>query len=218
MNVLRSITYLRIKSGLAALLLIGFAPGICRAQAPFPETPPAAAAGMAGEPEPAGVPPRHFTKRLLPFIGVDVGTFVPVSSRTRERFGPSWTTWGIGIGKVEQISRRGALISEINFLSAGRGKARAIVVPLGYQYRRTLGEGLGYDIAPYYVTSVNFYGTFIKSPEDNIKYGLRFAFGGALAAGLTFGERGFMEVRYRAMTGVRGINLSGNEIRAGVRF
>ena len=186
---------------------IGFGSGVCRAQTP--ETPAS---------EAAGVPPRKFSRRLLPLIGVDYGTFVPVSARTRERFGASWQTWGVGIGKVEQISRRGAIVTELNFLSAGRGNTKAIVVPVGLQYRRTLGNGLGSDISPYCVASANMYATYIKSEPDNIKYGLRFAVGGALAGGFTFGERAFIEIRYRAMTGVRGVNLSGNEIRSGVRF
>lgn len=174
---------------------------------PASETPP-----TEEKPEPA----RH-KKWRIPRIGPEYGTFVPVSSWTRDRFGASWGGFGFNWGSLEKFSNRGTLTGEVDFFYSKKEDNRALLVPMGLQYQQAIGKPFN-DIQPYYRASINVFGTQLKAEEDGIHKGVRFAYGGSVASGFNFGTSAFLEVRYRTMTEVRGIDLSGTEFRAGVRF
>jgi hypothetical protein len=75
-------------------------------------------------------------KRSFPEIGPEVEVYVPFSSKTRDRFGSTFT--GIGIGFGSAVPRAGGQIRpDIAIVRAESGRNEALFVAAGLQYRRT---------------------------------------------------------------------------------
>jgi hypothetical protein len=196
----------------AALIVAG---GTARAQAP-----------AEGQDTPAPPPERERPARRLPPLGPNLGLFAPTSTMARDRFGSTWVAFGLGLGGVRPARRGGGLVGDFGAISGRRGDNRALIIPLGVEWRTALGgAGSSGDEGeerpgnvPYVGVAVDAYATRLRSDEDGVRAGWRFAGGGGAALGVTFAQRGFVEARYRIISKIRGIDLSGAQVRAGVRF
>ena len=67
--------------------------------------------------------------------------FLPSSSKTRDRFGYSWLSIGLGLGAINPVSTKGNLALDLNLLYHGRDGNHAFFAPLGVGYRVALAPG-----------------------------------------------------------------------------
>nr|CAA9236517.1 hypothetical protein AVDCRST_MAG63-1222 [uncultured Armatimonadetes bacterium] len=148
-------------------------------------------------------------------IGPEIGVYLPTDSKTRDRFGDTWFTFGIGLGPIPEPQQRGIFGIDLNVLYRKRGDNRALVIPLGVSYRRSLSVG---PTAPYVGASLNLVFADLKSEEDDVDSGLRTTAGASVFLGTTFSENGYVEARYMGISKIRGFDLSGLNLRAGLRF
>ena len=152
-----------------------------------------------------------------PLIGPEVSVFLPISSSTRDLFGPSWSSFTFGIGAVEQASPGGSFSFDIEVLSSERYHNHAFVVPIGIDFR------IGSAVSPsrpslYCGAGVNLVPANIRILSRGIPPGIGVAGGASIFVGLTVGKRGYLEARYRAISGLRSINFSGTGLSGGIRF
>lgn len=162
-------------------------------------------------PEEQNPPPRRSRFR----IGPQVGVYLPTDSRTRDRFGDSWVSFGIGIGPIRPAEIGGRVGVDLNILYKSRGDNRALLIPFGLSYRRALSEGAA---SPYAGASVNAVFANVRSVPDNVPSGFRTGFGGSVFLGTTLRENAFVEARYLAVSRIRSFDLSGLNLTAGYRF
>lgn len=157
----------------------------------------------------------------VPKIGVDFDSFMPSSGKTRSRFGSSWGGIGFGIGRPSRPSGTGRVSFDFSTLYKKSGDHHAFAAPVGISYRRAFNANAltnGSPLIPYYGVSLNLVGVDLRSPEDNVHSGFRFTEGGSLLVGTTVGKSGFVEGKYAAVGKVKGFDLSGFKLTAGIRF
>jgi hypothetical protein len=186
-------------------------------QGETPPVPPATVSAPAPEqPEEQNKPQR----RRLRF-GVNVGTFFPSSGKTRNRFGSSWLNFGIGVGSVRRATSRGRFAVDFSLFSRqGDDDNRAFFAPIGVEYRRALlSRSTETDkLIPYAGASANVVFADIRSDQDNVHSGFRTTVGGSIFVGTTVGESGFIQAKYLGIGKIKGFDLSGMSLTAGVRF
>jgi hypothetical protein len=160
-----------------------------------------------------------------PPIGLDVGTFIPANAKTRNRFGGSWVSIGPGIGKIVPNTKP-SLEPDIAYLTqrhdSGGFSNRAGVLLLGVGYRSRLAakgvpEETTIKLLPYAGGSLNAVFSSLRSDAD-IRKGTSTGIGGSAFVGASLGKTAFLDARYRFLSGVKGFDLSGVAIQAGVRF
>jgi hypothetical protein len=226
MTALRRTIRLSSLAGLVGVWIISSALLSARvsAQTPAPTAPAAPAASA-----PANGPGDYSQTTVTPApqpsaqshhfyftIGPQVGVFLPTDSKTRNRFGSSWLSVGIGIGPVVPASRRGALEVDLQLLSQTGSDRHVYIAPLGLQYRQAL-TGSGPNV-PYVGASADAIFADIRSPQDNAHSGLREGVGGSAFVGTTFGTNAYVEARYLVTSTIESFNLSGLEFTVGARF
>jgi hypothetical protein len=159
-------------------------------------------------------PPAPARLRLL--VGPQIGVFHPASARARTLFGDNWFNFGIGLGPVVPPKKTGQIDFDLNILASRPRGARAVLAPIGIGYRRSL-QPQGANVT-YVGVSANALVTSLQSDADGIRRGFRVGYGGSLYSGVTFGQRAYLEARFYQFTKVRGLDLSGAALSAGLRF
>ena len=157
-------------------------------------------------------------KRSFPEIGPEVEVYVPFSSKTRDRFGSTFT--GIGIGFGSAVPRTGGQIRpDIAIVRAESGRNEALFIAGGLQYRRTFVDQVAADAryVPYYGAGLNLmYGkveTRARNRDED-----DFGAGASVFVGTSVGRRAFVEGRLRGLNSVNSYNFSGLALTAGLRF
>lgn len=178
-----------------------------------PEEPPAQPREVLVRAQPDG--PRPPVKQRLR-VGPNLELYLPTSAKTRDRYGSSWFGLGVGLGSVRQEGLLGTLSGEVYLLHNKDNGHEAYIIPLGVAYRRALLDRV--DVRPYAGASVNLVLGNFNSPTDGIPWGLRAAGGGSALAGVTFGQAGYVEARYLLTSKMRGMDFSGLNLTAGIRF
>lgn len=179
------------------------------AQAP-PPTPPPDTSPPPETPEPA-------RRRRRFRIGPEIGVFLPTNSKTKDRFGSSWETFGIGIGSVSVATLKGQTTFDLSIIrNRNRNDNNALIIPVGLSYRRALNDNP--SVTPYIGLSANLYAATLRSDQDDVHSGFRGGGGGSAFVGTTFGESGQVEARYHAISKIKGFDLSGLNLSAGYRF
>jgi len=153
----------------------------------------------------------------VPSIGADAGIYLPTSSKTRDLYGSQWTSFGIGLGSIGTPTEQGHTGTDLQVLYSKRGDNSALLIPIGVEYRRSLGTP-NTSFTPYWALGLDIVPNAIKSIPDNVDYKWRAAAGATAAVGADFGKSAFIEARYRAVSHVEGIDLSGTAFTIGVRF
>jgi len=180
--------------------------GVPSQSTPPPSTPPA-------EPE-------HHRKRLV--FGINAGLFMPTDSKTRDRFGSTWWSAGIGIGAIPRVTGHGSWNLDLRTqYQKGDGDAHVFVGNLGLEYRRrfdTSADGGKKDYTPFYGLSADAVFADVKSPLDKVSGGFRVVPGASAFIGTNIGRQEFVTLRYDAIADVKSFNFSGVELSAGVRF
>lgn len=184
------------------------------------------ATAFAQTPEPpspaAGTPPSPGTTsspspRPRWRIGPDIGTYLPTSARTRDRFGSAWLILGFGVGNVSDIHPSHRVSFDLNVLGASRSGERVLLVPFGLSYSVALGPETAATV-PYAGISADGAVVDLRSDRDHLPSRTSLTGGGSLFVGTRFSQTGYVEARYNALGAVRGFDLSGITLRLGLRF
>ena len=157
----------------------------------------------------------HAQDENRPRFGLKVGQYRYASSQTRNTFDGNSLSISPDYSRAVTPDKRGRLRFDFGFNSSSDGDNRLIFVPVGVGYRATTGEG---STLPFYGGSLNVAPTYLKVPDQNKDGKLSFAVGGSAFAGVQFNQKFTIEARYFLFSKVRGYNLSGLELSAGVRF
>ncbi|MES2462463.1 MAG: hypothetical protein V4671_17920 [Armatimonadota bacterium] len=184
-------------------------------QPPPVETPPSPPATLA--PPPSNEPEAR-PKRLR--FGPQVGVYIPTDARTRDRFGTSWSNVGFGIGNISDIHRNRRLALDISFISnsrGSRGDSKVFLAPIGLAYSIGLGNQAR-STAAYTGISANLVIASLRSDSDNLPSRTSVTGGASVFLGNRFSDTGYIEARYNAVGKIRGFDLSGINLTAGLRF
>jgi hypothetical protein len=172
-------------------------------------------------------PPPPPTRRPRLRVGPEIGFFLPTDDKTRARFGSTWVTFGIGFGSVlSRAQSEGQFLLDLDVYTRSRSGNRAVIVPIGVQYRRSLIGGVGGsggDLAgkssfvPYVGASANLVVVDLRVPDEDID-STRVTAGAGLALGAMVGEAGYAEARYLLTGRTLGYDTSGFTVSVGLRF
>ena len=185
------------------------------------------AVAQAADPDRSSAPPQPPAERgkkhrtEVPKVGFDVSIFVPSDGKARGRFGGTWATIGIALGRPDRPSGAGRLEADFDVTQTSSRRHHAFIAPLGVRYRRAFRPGdvmSGRPLVPYYGAAADFVVLDLRSPEDDVHSRFRFGYGGSAVVGTTVGASGFVEAKYQAVGRVKGFDLSGASFTVGVRF
>lgn len=213
----------------AIVLLPALLAGPIFAQAGQPAQIPASPQAVPSSPQAAADPTPDEEKKHashLPKLGVNLGVFFPSNGKARDRFGKSWTSFGIGIGRPERPSATGQVSFDFSTEYKKSGDHHAFIAPIGVAYRRAFSaadlrvnsEGASRTFIPYYGVSADLVVLDLRSPEDDVHSRFRLTEGASALVGTTVGASGFAEAKYLAVGSVKSFNLSGFSVTAGIRF
>ncbi len=217
-------------AGGALLLALAAGGPAVRAQTPADPTPPAATmpsmppetttTPTTGTPpattdgnDPASSSPK---KRARFRIGPEIGVYLPTSAKARDQFGSTWLTVGLGIGSIGRITKQGQTSFDLQVLYQSKNGNHAFLAPIGIGYRTAISESGENTV--YVGVTADLYLADLRSGDYNVHSGLRTGFGGSPLIGVNFGDSGFLEARYMAVTSIKGFDLSGLNVTAGYRF
>ncbi len=147
-------------------------------------------------------------------IGPEVGFFLPSDKKTRDVFGDSWTSFGVGLGKVTSAEDQRPLGFDVYVLYKSRNGNRALLIPIGLQYRRPLNKG---RTAAYAGVSADLIPGEIRVPAEN-RRGFKVTAGASAFIGTTIGTDAYVEARYLVAGSLNSYNVSGLNLSAGIRF
>lgn len=186
-------------------------------EAPNP-TPPDTTTTPDGSSTPDGSNPAPSTPQKRPRfrIGPEVGVYLPTSAKARDQFGSTWLTLGLGIGSIGRITPQGQTSFDLQVLYQSRNGNHAFLAPIGIGYRVAVSQS-GQNTV-YVGATANVYLADLRSGTYDVHSGLRTGFGGSALAGVNFGDSGFLEARYLAVSRIKGFDLSGLNLTAGYRF
>lgn len=151
-------------------------------------------------------------------IGPTIGTYLPTDSKTRDRFGSSWFSLGLGFGPISGVPKGGALGLDLNVQYQKHDDNHIFLAPVGVGYRVGLGHDPAARTAPYAGISGDVVFADVRSVRDNVHSGFRTGGGGAALLGVNFGNSGNIEARYQALGKIKTFNFSGLSLSAGYRF
>lgn len=220
----------RICTGAASLLaLAAFSGPAARAQASMDPAPPAASAPMApapAAPSATDTPPTTTRgndlssstpkKRNRFRIGPEVGVYLPTSSKARDQFGSSWLTLGLGIGSIGRVTPQGQTSFDLQVLYQSKNGNHVFLAPIGIGYRVAVSQSSSTTV--YVGATADLYLADLRSGDYDVHSGLRTGFGGSPLVGINFGDSGFLEARYLAVSRIKDFDLSGLNVTAGYRF
>ena len=185
--------------------------------APADTTPPVVTTTPTETTPDAGTPPTPAPKKRNRFrIGPEVGVYLPTSSKARDQFGSTWLTVGLGLGSIGRITSQGQTSFDLQVLYQSRNGNHAFLAPLGIGYRTAVSQSGTTTV--YVGATADLMLADLRSGDYNVHSGLRTGFGGSVLAGINFGDSGYLEARYLAVSKIKDFDLSGLNVTAGYRF
>lgn len=221
-------TFARVLAGGALLLALAGFNDAARAQVPADTAPPVTAPPATTSPPsppdaaPATAPPANDPspsgpkKRPRFRVGPEIGVYLPTSSKARSQFGNTWLTVGLGIGSIGRVTSQGQTSLDLQILYQSKNGNHAFLAPIGVGYRVALSQSS--SATPYVGVTADVYLADLRSGDYDVHSGIRTGFGGSALAGINFGDSGFLEARYLAVSRIKGFDLSGLDVTAGYRF
>ena len=187
------------------------------------------------QPSPARKP--KFSIYLVP----DIGVYMPTSSKTRERFGGDWFSYGIGLSSISTPHNNGRVSPDIQFLSQSNGDDTVFFGLIGLEYRQSLLFGQRRkpvnqppnpqpggqpqpeaerkpSYVPYFGVSAYEAVGDLRAVEDNVHSGVRTGVAGAAFLGIEYQNQAYFEARYVQTSVLKSFDLSGFSLTIGYRF
>lgn len=151
-------------------------------------------------------------------FGPEVGVYLPTNSKTRDRFGSTWLSVGLGLGPITGVSRKGQLGFDLSLQYQQHDDNRVFLLPVGLGYRVALSQNPEAKNVPYAGVTADVYIADVRSVPDNVHSGIHEAGGGSVLVGVNFGQSGNLEARYQLVSHLQSFDFSGLSLRAGYRF
>lgn len=149
-------------------------------------------------------------------IGPEIGVYLPTSAKSRDQFGSTWLTLGLGIGSIGRITPQGQTSFDLQVLYQTKNGNHAFLAPVGIGYRVAVSQS-GQNTL-YVGATADLLLADLRSGAYDVHSGLRTGFGGSALVGANFGDSGFLEARYLAVSRIKDFDLSGLNVTAGYRF
>ena len=165
------------------------------------------------EPEPAS---GHSSSRFR--LGPSVGVYLPTDSKTRDRFGSSWVSLGLGFGPFDVIKAQGQLGLDLNLLYQKHDDNHAFLLPVGLGYRIALTKDAQARAIPYAGVTGDLVFADVRSVADNVHSGFRTGAGASALLGINIGTNTNLEARYQFISRIKSFDFSGLSLTAGYRF
>lgn len=151
-------------------------------------------------------------------IGPQIGVYLPTDSKTRDRFGDTWLSLGLGLGPIERLATKGHLAIDVALQYQQHSGNHVLLIPLGVGYRQPLTHNPDAKNVPYIGVTGDLYLADVRSQPDNVGSGLRSAAGGSVILGVNFGDSGNLQARYQFVSHIQSFDFSGLSLTAGYRF
>ncbi|MCW2743416.1 MAG: hypothetical protein JWR45_3838 [Blastococcus sp.] len=205
----------------AAAVLISLCPWPVHAQAPATSTQnldtPTPSEVPTPNTQPEETSPEKPRKRRFQ-LGPKLGLFRLSNARSRNRFGGTDSSIGIGLTPIRQPSTKGELGLDFKLFYLKQNTNRAIWAPIGVGYRKGFSASETATLRPYIGASLNIVPANIKVLADGINTRLKMGLGSSAFAGIVFRDKLSLEARYIAITKISGFDLSGASLSASIRF
>lgn len=165
------------------------------------------------EPEPAS---KNSGSRFR--IGPSVGVYLPTDSKTRDRFGSSWISLGLGFGPFDVIKAQGQLGFDLNLQYQKHDDNHVFLLPVGLGYRIALTKDAEARAIPYAGVTGDLVFADVRSVADDVHSGFRTGAGASALIGINFGTNTNLEARYQFISRIKSFDFSGLSLTAGYRF
>ena len=201
---------------LAILVVAAPAPAQNEA-APVPPSNPAPGTEPGQPPAPDSTPtPQKPEKKPRLQLGVETGVFIPTDGLARDRFGGTSFSLSPALGAIRQCDTKGKFGYDFKLFYNKQGDNYALWAPVGVDYRRALTDSS--SARPYVGGSLDAVPVWLRAEPEGVPGKLRMGVGGSLFLGALFGTKRYVEARYTAVSKIKGFDLSGLTIGAGMRF
>lgn len=151
-------------------------------------------------------------------IGPSVGVYLPTDSKTRDRFGSSWVSVGLGFGPFDVIKAQGQLGFDLNLQYQKHDDNHAFLLPVGLGYRIALTKDPEARAIPYAGVTGDIVFADVRSVADNVHSGFREGAGASALIGVNIGTNTNLEARYQFISRIKSFDFSGLSLTAGYRF
>lgn len=180
-----------------------------------PETNPVVTTTVTPTPEQE---PESKNSRSRFRIGPSVGVYLPTDSKTRDRFGSSWVSLGLGFGPFDVIKAQGQLGFDLNLQYQKHDDNHVFLLPVGLGYRIALTKDAEARAIPYAGVTGDLVFADVRSVADNVHSGFREGAGASALLGINFGTNTNIEARYQFISRIKSFDFSGLSLTAGYRF
>ncbi len=151
-------------------------------------------------------------------IGPSVGVYLPTNSKTRDRFGSSWVSLGLGFGPFDVIKAQGQLGFDLNLQYQKHNDNHVFLLPVGLGYRIALTKDTEARAIPYAGITGDLVFADVRSVADNVHSGFRTGAGASALIGVNIGTNTNLEARYQFISRIKSFDFSGLSLTAGYRF
>ncbi len=156
---------------------------------------------------------------------VRLGAYFPFNSSTKRIVGKTWAGGGLDYN-IQQKPGLSRTVLSVDYIerSSGGSTIRLIPVTIGQFTLQGAGEGQSNNVRPYLGIGVGAYFVHQRVPsvlptsQATTQSNDTTTIGGYLGAGLDISSNFLVEARYHILPKIGGINSSGLQITAGVRF
>lgn len=160
-----------------------------------------------------------------PVFAVRAGAYFPFNSTTKREVGKTWAGGGLDYS-VQQKPGASRTILSVDYIerSSGGSTIRLIPVTFGQFTLQGANEGQHNNVRPYLGIGVGAYfvhqtvPSTLPTAQVTAQHNDTTTIGGYLGAGLDISTNFLVEARYHILPKIGGINSSGLQITAGVRF
>lgn len=178
---------------------------------------PACASGDDAQCPPPADKPKEEPQGLRKYTIVPtLSTYLPASGKAQDRFGESWSSFGLSIGRRGEDKAREGFRLRIDSIRGESGGNRAHLYPVGLAYTRRLPDAKAF--APYAGLGASVCAVDLRSAVDGVDTGVRATSGACLFVGAYVGSRVNVEATYYTISRIEGFELGGLKLAANMRL
>lgn len=156
-----------------------------------------------------------------PIAAIRLGAYFPFNRTAKNFVGKTWAGGGLDYVIQQKPGMSRTLLSVDYIERSGNGSTiRLIPVTIGQFMLQSAGEGQNSNVRPYLGIGVGAYFVHQNLPTVNgtMQSNDTTTIGGYLSAGLDISSNFLVEARYHILPKIGGVNSTGLQLTAGVRF
>jgi len=152
------------------------------------------------------------------YIAPMVTLYMPTNSKTQDRFGSTWTSWGFTIGQTfpggnDTLDK---FMFHLDAIFRSSGENHAYLIPVGIKYTKSLPRSK--DFVPFVGATADVFFIDLRSIPDGVDSGLRTTGGLGVFAGADIGKNLTVKANYYAVVKTQGFDLSGLGLALNLRY